>query len=176
MNVYPLPNKQQIDNNNIFINELSKPNNLNIDEILKQVENNQPQNYNNYDINIEELLNQNHNNQQQNNYNDLYIQDNNYQTDNKISDNFISLSQNSEQLSHSMGNQIKNYQNPLYLSQQFPTQSQGNHTTKLYSMDQYSQINPNIINIESNNLGHINPLYISQQFPSNLNLYNKMIY
>ena len=49
MNVYPLPNKQQIDNNNIFINELSKPNNLNIDEILKQVENNQPQNYNNYD-------------------------------------------------------------------------------------------------------------------------------
>ena len=99
-----------------------------------------------------------------------------YQTDNKISDNFISLSQNSEQLSLSMGNQIKNYQNPLYLSQQFPTQSQGNHTTKLYSMDQYSQINPNIINIESNNLGHINPLYISQQFPSNLNLYNKMIY
>ncbi len=83
MNVYPLPNKQQIDNNNNnFISELSKPNNLNIDEILKQEENNQPQNYNNYDINIEELLNQNHNNPQQNNYNDLYIQDNNYQISN----------------------------------------------------------------------------------------------
>ena len=170
MNIYPLPNTQQIDNNNnIFINELSKPNNLNIDEILKQVENNQPQNYNNYDINIEELLNQNQNNQQQNNYNDLYIKDNNYQRDNQIS---VNLNQNSEQLYHSMGNQIQNYQNPLYLSQQFPTQSQGNQS----SMEQYSQINPNIINLESNNLGHINPLYVSQQFPSNLNLYNNMIY
>lgn len=158
MNINIMQMQQQQNYNNNGEERSSAVNRAYAYEIIKQVENNQPQPQN-YVI-VDKLFEHNQNKQLQSKFDDLFKQESN-EIDNAFFDYLVSLNPN-----------------PLSQSQnieQTQPKTQVNKKIQINNINQYSQVsqvNPLKISVQSNDQKQKNPLFISQKLPNNKLLLN----
>ena len=162
INTNNILNQQQQNSNTTGEERESAINRAYAYEIIQQGENNQSQNY----VIVDKLFEQNPNNQLRSKFDNLFKQESN-EIDNAFFDYLVSLNSNSENQSRNRGNE-----NPLFLSQQIQPKTQVNQTIHLNNINQFAQVNPVNITVQSDIQKPINPLYMSQQIPNNTLLLN----
>jgi hypothetical protein len=153
MNINIMQMQQHQSQNNTGEERSSAVNRAYAYEIIKQAENNQPQNY----VIVDKLFEHNQNKQLRSKFDDLFKQESN-EIDNAFFDYLVSLNPN-----------------PLSHSQNFEqTQPKAKVKKKIQinNINQYSQVNPPEKTVQTNDKRQKNPLFISQKLPNNKLLLN----
>lgn len=145
--------QQQQSQNNTGEERSSAVNRAYAYEIIKQAENNQPQNY----VIVDKLFEHNQNKQLRSKFDDLFKQESN-EIDNAFFDYLVSLNPNP--LSHSQN------------IEQAQPKAKVKKKIQINNINQYSQVNPPEKTVQTNDKRQKNPLFISQKLPNNKLLLN----
>jgi hypothetical protein len=153
MNINIMQMQQHQSQNNTGEERSSAVNRAYAYEIIKQAENNQPQNY----VIVDKLFEHNQNKQLRSKFDDLFKQESN-EIDNAFFDYLVSLNPNP--LSHSQN------------IEQTQPKAKVKKKIQINNKNQYSQVNQPEITVQSNDQRQKNPLFISQKLPNNKLLLN----
>jgi hypothetical protein len=153
MNINIMQMQQHQSQNNTGEERSSAVNRAYAYEIIKQAENNQPQN----DVIVDKLFEHNQNKQLRSKFDDLFKQESN-EIDNAFFDYLVSLNPNP--LSHSQN------------IEQTQPKAKVKKKIQINNINQYSQVNPPEKTVQTNDKRQKNPLFISQKLPNNKLLLN----
>jgi hypothetical protein len=153
MNINIMQMQQHQSQNNTGEERSSAVNRAYAYEIIKQAENNQPQNY----VIVDKLFEHNQNKQLRSKFDDLFKQESN-EIDNAFFDYLVSLNPNP--LSHSQN------------IEQTQPKAKVKKKIQINNINQYSQVNPPEKTVQTNDKRQKNPLFISQKLPNNKLLLN----
>jgi hypothetical protein len=153
MNINIMQMQQHQSQNNTGEERSSAVNRAYAYEIIKQAENNQPQNY----VIVDKLFEHNQNKQLRSKFDDLFKQESN-EIDNAFFDYLVSLNPNP--LSHSQN------------IEQTQPKAKVKKKIQINNINQYSQVNPPEKTVQTNDKKQKNPLFISQKLPNNKLLLN----